>query len=82
MELITFPLRLNMKGERVTDLQNMLSRLGHEIEASEKTARQFGRTTQNAVRKFQEDLELEATGVVDEETAARINGRRKGRGCG
>ena len=63
-------LYLRMRGDDVELLQSELRRLGSSIDDEEGF---FGKTTRRAVLKFQEEHELEPTGIVDEITAAAIN---------
>lgn len=58
------------KGEHVQRLQAALGHLGFAITDREGM---FGKTTYQAVLTFQEQHELEVTGVVDEETAQLIS---------
>jgi len=63
-------LSLRMKGKDVQRLQAALGQIGFSIADREGY---FGKTTRQAVLTFQEQQELEPTGVVDEETAELIN---------
>ena len=66
-------LRLNMRSEKVQNLQKDLSWLGYEIHQDEYKAQTYGKTTQNAVKKLQADRGLPVTGSVDSATAKLIN---------
>ena len=66
-------LRLNMRSEKVQNLQKDLSWLGYEIQQAEHTSQVYGKTTQNAVKKLQADRGLPITGSVDSATAKVIN---------
>jgi hypothetical protein len=73
MNKITFPLRLQIKGPEVADLQAALALLGSSIAKAEKTNQHFGPTTQAAVSEFQTSQKLPATGEVDAATADALN---------
>jgi len=60
-------LALRMRGEDVRRLQAALGHLGFSIADSEGY---FGKTTRQAVLTFQEQHDLEPTGVVDEEVGS------------
>jgi hypothetical protein len=62
-----------MKGEDVKLLHGELRKLGYRIPAAETSKQVFGASTRQAVTDFQKKHRLEATGVVDERTAKRIN---------
>jgi hypothetical protein len=62
-----------MRGEDVKLLHSELRLLGYEIPDAELEEAFFGRGTHRVVVRFQEEHRLEATGEVDERTAARIN---------
>lgn len=66
-------LRLNMRSEKVQNLQKDLSWLGYEIHQDEYKAQTYGKTTQNAVQKFQAERGLPITGSVDSATAKLMN---------
>ena len=63
-------LRIRMRGEDVKQLQNVLRQLNFPIEDDEGT---FGRSTREAVLKFQRQYRLEPTGMADERTVTLIN---------
>lgn len=62
-------LQLNSSGENVTSLNTMLKALGY---TNEKTTDKFTKITEEAVKKFQEEMKLEVTGIVNETTATEI----------
>jgi peptidoglycan hydrolase-like protein with peptidoglycan-binding domain len=62
-----------MQGEVVALLQGELQQLGYAISPAEIEQQIFRRSTQEAVLDFQRKRGLEATGVVNEETARLIN---------
>lgn len=62
-------LRLGFRTEAVTYLQGALQGLGYEVE----TDGIFGPTTEEAVRAFQRQHELEPDGTVGAETAAALD---------
>jgi peptidoglycan hydrolase-like protein with peptidoglycan-binding domain len=72
MSLGTQHLSFGAHGGEVASLHDDLRRLGAEIAGGETDTGTFGRTTEQAVRSFQERHQLEPTGVVDERTAVRI----------
>lgn len=63
------PLKIYMRGERVSHLQQLLKRLGHEI--ADKPGL-FGTGTRAAVKLVQQEKGLEVTGVVDDALMAMI----------
>ncbi|MEX2307779.1 MAG: neuraminidase-like domain-containing protein [Pirellulales bacterium] len=73
MKLQGRSLSLRMKGEDVTLLHGELRALGYRFTAAETSKQLFGASTRQAVMDFQKKHRLEATGVVDERTAKRIN---------
>lgn len=66
-------LRLNMKSEKVQKLQKNLTWLGYKIHNEEFTSQVYGKTTREAVKKFQTDHILPVTGWVDSVTAIALN---------
>ncbi|WP_444684875.1 S41 family peptidase [Alkalicoccus luteus] len=66
------PLVLDMFSEHVESAQEMLTGLGYE---TDRTDGYFDEATEDAVRSFQEDEGLEATGEINEETADAIQER-------
>ena len=62
------PLSRGMKNEHVRAVQQLLRDYGIDADGS------FGPATENAVECFQEENGLPATGVVDQETMARLLG--------
>jgi peptidoglycan hydrolase-like protein with peptidoglycan-binding domain len=79
MELQGRNLLLRMHGDDVALLQTELIQLSFVIDREEISAKQFGTTTQVAVLRFQREHSLEASGVVDENTARRVNAAIEGR---
>ncbi|MGK5693461.1 neuraminidase-like domain-containing protein [Streptomyces sp. URMC 128] len=61
------------EGNDVGRLHEGLGVIGFEIPRDEIEASRFGPGTRRAVQQFQENHSLEATGVVDERTAASIS---------
>lgn len=53
------------KGERVTELQEKLKEFGYNVGKIDGV---FGRQTEKTVRRFQEDMQLEVSGICDEAT--------------
>lgn len=72
-------LTVQMRGEDIKLLQSELARLGHEIPAEEVGRSFFGKGTRKAVLDFQRRHNLQPMGVVDEQTATRINEALKAR---
>jgi peptidoglycan hydrolase-like protein with peptidoglycan-binding domain len=68
-----------MQGDDVALLQRELALLSYTLAPAELQGQIFRNTTQEAVRDFQRKRGLEATGVVDERTAALINAAVDGR---
>jgi peptidoglycan hydrolase-like protein with peptidoglycan-binding domain len=66
-------LRLNMKSEKVQKLQKNLAWLGYKAHNEEFTSQVYGKTTREAVKKFQTDHILPITGRVDSATAKALN---------
>ena len=62
-----------MQGPKVADLQTALTLLEFTIADAEKTAQRYGATTEQSVRKFQAEHQLQATGEVDQATAGVLN---------
>jgi len=72
------PLKIFMRGSRVTRLQHLLARKGYEIEDAPGL---FGTSTRSAVKQMQQSNGLEATGIADDclfalfgEGAPAVNG--------
>lgn len=61
--------KYDMLGEDIKSAQVMLKGLGYEPGRSDGY---FNRETEAAVKKFQGDQKLEATGIIDEKTAAAL----------
>ncbi|WP_425262683.1 S41 family peptidase [Paenibacillus thermotolerans] len=62
-------LKYDMAGDEVKNLQGILKGIGY---APGRTDGYFDRSTEQAVRSFQKNEGLSATGIVDEATAARL----------
>lgn len=75
---LQLPLFLGAVGHDVAVLQQRLLVLGIEIPVNELREDRFGTGTENAIRSFQEQRGLPATGALDEATARAlaINGYR------
>ena len=73
MELQGRELKKGDRGEDVRLLHSELIKLGFQIPEHELGQGWFDEKTQEAVYAFQRRHGLEATGIVDEETATRIN---------
>ena len=89
MKTIIFPLKQKMRGQKVTNLQDVLQLLlvrGLLLRVNESTRRKltaalkpelekhyFGRTTARLVSIFQKEYRLEPDGEVDEATARALN---------
>jgi len=58
------PLKMFMRGKRITMLQEILRRMGYPM--LDQTG-QFGASTRDAVKGFQRQHDLKATGMVDDE---------------
>src|SRR3989304_1847835 len=81
MKKIVFPLSMRMKRDSVADLQASLRLLGLQVSNEETERRYYGASTRQAVRKFQEEHGLQASGEVDEATAERLNELLEQRGA-
>ncbi|MFZ3576921.1 S41 family peptidase [Virgibacillus sp. DJP39] len=66
------PLTFNQTGEKVENIQIMLRGLGYNPGRSDGY---FNKETVEAVKRFQEDFDLEVTGQVDKETAGVIESK-------
>jgi len=66
------PLKIYMRGERVSHLQQLLKRLGHEVSDQPGL---FGTGTRAAVKQLQQEGELEATGIADDALMKLISDR-------
>lgn len=62
-------LRLGSQGSDVERLQQYLSAFGYDI----KTDGDFGKHTETALRKFQQQYSLSVDGVVGPETGRQLN---------
>jgi carboxyl-terminal processing protease len=63
------PLAYDQSGSKIENIQLMLSGLGYE---TERTDGFFSKATEEAVKAFQQDNDLEVTGKVDKETAGML----------
>ncbi|MFD7916848.1 neuraminidase-like domain-containing protein [Streptomyces sp. NPDC059752] len=73
MKLSGRNLELQLEGDDVRRLQAELGRIGLDISRDEVDAARYGRSTEGAVRQFQEEHGVGVTGIVDDETALRIS---------
>jgi hypothetical protein len=64
-------IKLGDKGDEVADVQRRLAALGYDLGPSQTDGR-FGCLTQEAVKRFQADRQLDLTGVVDDLTWLRM----------
>ncbi|MEA2016251.1 MAG: peptidoglycan-binding protein [Actinomycetota bacterium] len=60
-------IKINSSGEKVTDIQRRLKLLGYNFGRTDIDG-VFGRETENAVRKLQQDRGLLVNGIIDQET--------------
>ena len=58
------PLKIFMRGKRITMLQDILRRMGYAIHDQ---AGQFGASTRDAVKAFQRQRDLKPSGSVDDD---------------
>jgi len=58
------PLKIFMRGKRITMLQELLRRMGYPMHDQ---AGQFGSSTRDAVKAYQRQLDFKATGMVNDE---------------
>ena len=70
---ITRNLSFKAKGNDVALLQDALSEIGYTIDSKEKMENVFGKSTKKAVIMFQSKYGIQATGIVDNVTAADNN---------
>jgi peptidoglycan hydrolase-like protein with peptidoglycan-binding domain len=68
---LTGTFKRGMKGDNVERLQELLNGQGAKLETDGK----FGKDTARAVREYQEKNGLDKTGIVDENTLARLQGQ-------
>ena len=61
------------RGDDVRLLHSELRKLGYTLPKQERNRRYFGPFTRKAVLDFQRKHSLQATGIVDKTTAAKIN---------
>ncbi len=72
MELKGRHLMVRQTGDDVKELQKELQALGFELPESEVSRSFYGQGTRDAVYQFQKDNDLPASGIVDQETAAKL----------
>lgn len=65
------PLKMFMRGKRVTMLQEILHRIGYPINDQPGL---FGATTRDAVKDFQKQKEMKVTGQIDDDLMQFIQG--------
>ncbi|WP_085991362.1 S41 family peptidase [Oceanobacillus senegalensis] len=70
--IIDEPLKLDQSDEAIENMQVMLTGLGY---TTGRTDGYFNEQTESAVKEFQSDNELKATGIVDQETAGLIEAK-------
>lgn len=80
MKLREGDLGIRMHGEDVTLLHEELKALGFSISDKEIDEGVFGHGTEQAVKEFQQKHSLQISGIVNQETTARINRERQGPG--
>jgi Neuraminidase-like domain/Putative peptidoglycan binding domain len=73
MNLSGRDLKIDLQGDDVALLHKELVALGLAVSADETAKTFFGKTTFEAVRRFQDTHKLPVTGVVEASTAAAIN---------
>jgi len=64
------PLQIGSQGDRVRELQDMLIGLGYLTGTADGD---FGQVTENALKDFQKDVGLSATGIYDQKTFNLLN---------
>ena len=64
------PLKFGSQGDRVRELQDMLIGLGYLTGTADGD---FGEVTENALKDFQKDVGLSATGIYDQKTFNLLN---------
>ncbi len=72
MRLAGAVLTLEARGGEVALLHRELARLGVDVADDERDGSRFGPSTEEAIRRLQEQLRLESTGIVDALTAERL----------
>ena len=65
-------LKLGLRGDPVSRIHEQLAALNYKIPAVEFKKSNFGKSTQEAVKKFQFEHHLEVTGIVDAATKAAL----------
>ena len=73
MPTITPSLSLNAQGDQVKTIQTNLAKIGVTVPAAETTAGMYGTGTRAAVKQFQVQSGLPATGLVDTVTQTMLN---------
>ena len=66
---LTEPLKKDMNNEQVKNAQQILTSLGYE---PGRTDGYFSSSTEMTVKAFQQENNLQATGQIDEQTAAAL----------
>lgn len=67
------PLKIFMRGKKITMLQQLLQRMGYPVHDK---AGQFGTSTRDAVKAVQGQFKLEPTGIVDDALLQMIQQRQ------
>lgn len=70
--IVEEPFEYDQAGQHIENLQKMLEGLGFDPGRYDGY---FDRQTEEAVKAFQQEVDLEVTGIVDEETAQKIESR-------
>ncbi|WP_047980821.1 S41 family peptidase [Ornithinibacillus contaminans] len=65
-------LQYDQSDEKIGNVQLMLNGLGYD---TDRTDGYFSKATENAVKAFQKDNDLQTSGVVDQETAATLEAK-------
>lgn len=72
MQLQGRHLMVRQKGDDVKAVQSELKGLGYDVPDDEAERNYYGQGTRDAVYKFQQDNELHTSGIVDQQTAAKL----------
>ncbi len=73
LKLLKKNARLNMKGERVCDVQSVLAFLGYKVDNAEFNNKVFGKSTRDAVLNYQRAHKLVITGHATDDTMKSLN---------
>ena len=65
------PLKMFMRGKSITQLQEVLRRMGYDINDQRAL---FGTTTRDAVKSFQKQHGLKPSGIVDDALLKQMQG--------